>query len=295
MNTLRREEHGFTLIELIVGMALMLVVMSGSLAVLDQFTAMSKRTDRAVDLQDSARATSRQLARELRNLAASPDQPGVVERARPYDLVFRAVDRPRADAAANARNLHRVRYCLDSADPDAARLVQQTQQWNSPTAPAVPSATACPGGGWNKTRFVATRITNRAHGRERALWTYGQASTGQITSLKLNLFMNADPNARAREVALQTGVFLRNQNRAPSAMYTATVVGVRHVLLNGSGSSDPEGQPLDFHWYANGVEVGRGLVFDYYAKTGGTHVIELEVFDPSGLSHRSPAQSLVVG
>jgi type II secretory pathway pseudopilin PulG len=297
MTALRRED-GFSLPELLVGMLLMIIVMSASLLVLDQFTALSKRTDRAVEVQDAARSTSRQLSRTLRNLASSPDLPGVVERARPYDLVFRTVDRPRAGTGSNTRNLHRVRYCLRvtgaDADTDAGRLVEQTQRWTSSMAPSIPNASACPGPGWDGTRYVAERLTHRSGPVDRPLWTYGRAASGEIASVKLNLFMNAVPETPAREVALQTGVFLRNENRAPTAMFTATVVGIRHVLLNGSPSTDPEGQPLDFHWYADGREVGRGLVFDYYAETGGRHEIGLEVFDPSGLSHRSPGQSVVV-
>jgi prepilin-type N-terminal cleavage/methylation domain-containing protein len=293
MTVLRRED-GFTLTELLVGMSLMLIVMSASLGLLDQFTAISKRTDRAVDVQDSARAASRQLARSLRNLAASPDAPGVVERARPYDIVFRAVDKPRADAAANTRNLRRTRYCLDAADPDRGRLIEQTQRWSSAIAPPVPAATACPGGGWQGTRLAADGLTNRAGGLDRPLWTYGETTGGQPSSVKLNLFMNSDPRGRAREVALQTGVFLRNQNRAPSASFVATLVGVRHVLLNGSASSDPEGQPLEFHWYANGVKIGQGRLLDYQPTNAGTQVIGLEVFDSSGLSARSAPQSVVV-
>jgi prepilin-type N-terminal cleavage/methylation domain-containing protein len=292
MNALRRED-GVTLTELLVGMALMSIVMMASLGVLDQVLATSKRADRAVDLQDAARTASRQLARSLRNLAASPDRPGVIERAREYDLIFRVVDRPRSDAADNTRNLRRVRYCLNAADPDRARLVEQTQRWRTTTAPSMPSATGCPGGGWHATRYLADRITNRSGEVGRPLWTYG-TSDGLITSVKVNLFMNEEPRLRAREVSLRTGVFLRNQNRAPVAEFTATVVGVRHVLLNGSSSYEPDGQPLDFHWYADGVEVGRGLVFDYYSRTGGTNVIELEVFDPGGLSARSTAQPVVV-
>ena len=60
-----------------------------------------------------------------------------------------------------------------------------------------------------------------------------------MTSVKVNLFMNDDAAAREREVALQTGVFLRNQNRAPTGLFTAAPAGLRHVLLNGSTSSDP--------------------------------------------------------
>lgn len=288
-----REEGGFTLAELLVGSMLMIIVMSATLLVLDHMTTMSARTDRRVDVQDAARTASRQVARSLRNLAASPDRPGVVERDGAYDLVFRMVDKPRA-SGANDRNLRRVRYCLDAEDPDRAKLWEQTQRWDSPTSPSIPSDPGCPGVGWEgEAKLVADRVTNRANGLERPLWTYGQATLGQIASVKLNLFMNSDPAARPREVGLHTGVFLRNQNRSPTAAFTATEVGTQHVLLNGSASYDPEGQPLDFHWLVDGVEVGRGLVYDFYAQAPGQRTISLEVFDTGGLSSRSASQTVV--
>lgn len=290
MSRLGRQD-GFTLVELLVGALLMIIVMSATLSVLDQFRVISSRTDERVDLQDSARQASRQLARSLRNVAASPELPGVVERAGSYDLVFRAVDSPRPDTGGNTRNLKRVRYCLDASDPDRARLLEQTQRWATTSAPAMPSSTACPGSDWGAPRLIADRITNRANGASRPLWTYGQTASGQITSVKVNLFMS---ETGSREVALQTGVFLRNQNRAPTALFSAAAVGVRHVLLNGSGSSDPEGDSLDYIWYVNGAQVGHGLIFDYAAPVAGTYVIRLDVRDPSGLVGRSNSTSVVV-
>ena len=289
-------EDGFTLVELLVGAMLMLIIASASLGVLDQFRRMSTRTDSRVQLQDNARQASRTLARSLRNIAPSPEFPLVIERAESFDLVFRAVDRPRA-SGNNARNLKRVRYCLDSSNPDNARLLEQTQRWDSATAPPLPTSTSCtttPTTDWGPSRVVATLLTNRSGGADRPLWAYEQTATGQITAVKVNLFMNDEPETRVREVELQTGVYLRNQNRAPSALFTAAPAGVRHVVLNGSRSSDPEGDPLSYFWFVNGAEVGRGLIYDYTAPTGGTYDLRLEVRDPSGLAGRSPTQTVVL-
>jgi hypothetical protein len=293
MNRLAQED-GFTLAELLVGAMLAIIVLSASLTTLDQFRKMSARTDDRVDLQDQARETSRELARSLRNIAPSPEAPAVIDRAGAYDLVFRAVDRPRADRGANSSNLKRVRYCLDASDPNRAQLVEQTQRWNSPTPLPMPTVTDCPASEWGSHRVVADHLTNQSGGANRALWTYKQNSTAQITGVKLNLFVNDDPDLRSQEVALQTGIFLRNQNRAPTALFTAAAAGLRHVLLNGSPSSDPEGDPLDYHWFVNGVEVGSGLIFDYAATAGGTYEFRLDVRDPSGLLGRSPTQTVVL-
>jgi hypothetical protein len=292
MNRLARED-GFTLAELLVGAMLGIIVLSASLTVLDQFRQMSSRTDERVKLQDEARQASRQLARSLRNVAPSPEFPTVIGRADPYDIVFRAVDRPRA-SGLNTRNLKRVRYCLDAGNPDRGRVLEQTQRWDSQTAPPLSTDPSCPSGDWGTYRVVADHLTNRAGGADRPLWTYDQRSTGEITGVKLHLFMNEAPNISEQEVSLETGVYLRNQNRAPTALFTAAQAGVRHVLLNGSPSSDPEGDPLDYYWFVNGVEIGRGLIYDYAAPAGGSYVVRLDVRDPSGLLGRSPTQAVVL-
>jgi len=292
MSRLGREE-GFTLVELLVGAMLMLIIASASLGVLDQFRRMSTRTDQRVELQDEARQASRTLARSLRNVAPAPESPAVIERAGPFDLVFRAVDRPRA-SGANSSNLRRVRYCLDASDPDSARLLEQAQRWDTAAAPSLPASTSCPASDWGSSRVVTDLLTNRAGGADRALWSYEQTSSGQITAVKVNLFMNDEPEMPVREVALQTGVYLRNQNRAPTALFTAAPAGVRHVVLNGSTSSDPEGDPLSYFWFVNGVEVGRGLIYDYAAPTGGTYEFRLDVRDPSGMLGRSPTETVVL-
>ena len=288
-----RNEGGFTLPELLIGAMLMIIVMSASLGVLDNLRRLGQRADTRVDLQDQARNASRQLARSLRNVAPSPEFPTVIERSGQYDLIFRTVDRPRADVGANTRNLRRVRYCLDASNPDRAKLLEQTQRWNSQTAPAAPASTSCPAAEWGGSRLVADRLVNRS-GTERPLWTYNHTTTGEITAIKVNLFLNDDPSATDREVALQSGVFLRNQNRSPTAGFTAAPAGIRHVLLNGSPSSDPEGDPLDFYWFVNNVQVGRGLIYDYAAPSGGTYQFRLEVRDPSGMVGRSATETVVL-
>jgi type II secretory pathway pseudopilin PulG len=292
MNRLAQED-GFTLAELLVGAMLAIIVLSASLTTLDQFRKMSGRTNDRVQLQDEARQVSRELARSLRNVAPSPEFPTVIGRADPYDIIFRAVDRPRA-SGLNTRNLRRVRYCLDARNPDRAQILEQTQRWDSSTAPALSTDTSCPSGDWGSSRLVADHLTNRAGGADRPLWTYDQRTTGEITGVKLHLFMNEHPDIADQEVAIETGVFLRNQNRAPTALFTAAQAGVRHVLLNGSPSSDPEGDPLDYYWFVNGVEVGNGLIFDYAAPAGGSYVFRLDVRDPSGLLGRSPTETVVL-
>jgi hypothetical protein len=93
-------------------------------------------------------------------------------------------------------------------------------------------------------------------------------------------------------------VFLRNQNRVPAADFTATVTADKRLILNGSGSEDPEGMPLKYQWYIDAPTplpdctttpkpascVGEGVVFEKTGLSGGaTHAVTLVVKDPAEL------------
>ena len=87
------------------------------------------------------------------------------------------------------------------------------------------------------------------------------------------------------------GVFLRNQNRRPQASFSATTTA-QGIVLNGSASLDPEGQPPRYQWYDNGTLVGTGITFTY-AAAAGTHSIVLRVLDPADLSDDSDPQEVI--
>jgi hypothetical protein len=71
----------------------------------------------------------------------------------------------------------------------------------------------------------------------------------KIENVAVALWVDADTTDKASELDVTTAVFLRNQNEAPTAAATYNPVGSRRVLLNGSGSSDPEGRTLQFYWF----------------------------------------------
>ena len=284
-----REESGFTLVELLVGTQLMLIVMFAALMTLEQFTQMGKRSEQRVDLQESARQAGRLMSRSLRNVAASVDTDDGIVRATPYDLVVTAADDAGGASASNGRGLEWVRYCLDSSSPAAGKIYRQA---TTAAATTMPAGTACPASDWGAARLIAGDVTNRASGADRPVWSY-RSSGGRITTVSISLWLDNDIAREPRETSLKTAVFLRNQNRPPVALFSATPAGVRHVLLNATASYDPEGQPLDVVWRDGATQVGTGLIFDYYAQTAGQHDITVQVSDPSGLS-ASTRQTAVV-
>jgi hypothetical protein len=109
------------------------------------------------------------------------------------------------------------------------------------------------------------------------------------------LYVDPDPTRAPSEMRLASGVTLRNQNRAPVARISAAPSAGR-VVLNGSGSGDPESRPLTYQWYVDPPTelpdcaatprppscLGEGVVIEAELTTG-PHRIVLLVKDPAGL------------
>jgi prepilin-type N-terminal cleavage/methylation domain-containing protein len=286
------EQRGLTLIELMIAASLMLIISAAALTTLDQFVRMGGNSERRLDQQDRVRTAVRSILHEIRDVAASPERPTVIEQAGDYDLVFKAVAEGGA-TGENTMHLQRVRFCL-AGDRNSATIRQQTQSWTTATPPAIPSTATCPSSAWGSSTVVAEDITNRAGSQERPVFNYRRTTAGEVQSIAVRLFLDIDPKQEPPEALSETGVFLRNQNRVPEARFTATPAGIGHVLLNASDSVDPEDQPLEVRWYDGTKAIGRGTIYDYNAKTRGTHSITLEVTDVGGLVSRVGPVSVVV-
>lgn len=299
---LAREERGFTLMELLTASALMIVVISATLFTYEHFVTGSNANARQNDAQDTARSATDRLARDLRNLASPTAwQPNAVEKADPYDIVFQSVNPVGPPAGQNETNVRRVRYCLNSTNPANEQLWVQWQTWSTADPPAPPSTANCPDSAWPSANNVevANHITNQVAGKNRALFAYNSTTLAAINSVRTTLFVDADPTRNPPEATLQTGVFLRNQNQAPTASFTATPLGSHKVLLNGSASTDPEGQDLLYEWYDSSDSqnpIGEGITFTWTAPCTTTcdRSIWLQVYDPGGLMGQAPAQTVTV-
>lgn len=290
MSALGREA-GFTQVELLVASVLLIVVLVAVLAGFEQFERNSDSTTRQNEAQETARRALGEVAREIRSLSSPTNElPNAIERHEPADIVFQAVAPVRPAGSLNQRNTRRVRYCLDGT---GGAIWRQEQNWTSTAPPALPTATACPAaavaGEWTAARQVADKVVNGT----RPLFTYNSTDPKAITEVRVRVWVDVDPAARPRETQIETGLFLRNQNRAPSASFTASVSGTT-IVLNGSASADPEGKALNYFWYDGGVLVGEGIVLNHTPSTGGSHSITLRVKDPAGLEHTSPAQTVCI-
>lgn len=290
-----RDQSGFAITELMVAMTMMLGVLG---AVLTTFNILQRTSDRnqvVNQTQERTRTAIDQMARELRNLASpTPEQPEAVDKAEGYDLVFQSVDPEGPNEGDNAPNVRRVRYCLNAANPVNGQIVKQSQTWVTATAPPVPSTATCPDPAWGSQSVVATHVTNVMGGLDRPIWTFDSTELNQITSIRVTLFVDVTPDPRPTETSLTTKVHLRNQNRPPTAEFTATPLGGLHVLLNGSASEDPEGHALVYSWYDGAVKVGEGVTLDYISPLPGNRNLQLRTYDPAGLETVSEVKVVLI-
>ena len=298
----RRGEAGFTLIELMLSMAMVTVVM---MATIQAFVSFNKneRVDRMQnESQDEARLTMERLTSQLRNLASPNDfSPKSVEKAEPYDIVFLTVDAIKPVGSLNARNIKRVRYCVGTVSGGKASLFKQQQTWNVQTPPPSFSTAGCPNNTWGNSVEIAQDIVNTAQATPVPVFTYdpGPAPLDGINAIHADFMVDWNPGKSPVASELTSGVFLRNQNRAPTAKCTAVYAGTgKKVTLNGSGSEDPEGFNLkEYKWYADGKTTeppnATGVVALWDAPTSGTHTFRLAVKDQGDLPAEGTCQVTV--
>jgi type II secretory pathway pseudopilin PulG len=247
----RRDQRGFTVVELLLAAAMMLIVLSATMGVLDHVFNDAAQNDTQNDTGQAARQTADTLARQLRNLASpTADSGSTIDDAGATDFTFQTADPARTW----------VRYCLltsNSGSPDDGLLYEDTTTASTPG-----STTSCPGTGWITSRVVTDHVTNLRDGLNRSLFTYicadgGTTCTGssstldQVTRVRTTLWVDANGASFPSETPITSGVYLRNQNQAPTARESVSPLSgqARTYLLNGSASTDPEGRTLNYHWF----------------------------------------------
>jgi type II secretory pathway component PulJ len=295
MSRIVREEAGIMLLELLMAAALMTVVLGATLVSLTTFQSNSRINELQNDNQEGIRAAVDQVSRELRNHAVATQQaPQGIVSLTGYDIVFQSVAATKPASTSNDQNIERVRYCLDTSNLRNEKIWAQEQTWTSATPPAVPSTASCPDPAWGNQRFVADKITSRFNPSapttpgDRPIFTANSATIGQITRIGITLFLDTTPGGgpinAPDETRIDSGIFLRNQNQPPTASFTASVTGSRHVIVNASNSNDPENQSLKYTWKDGSTTIDANGQTGEYPATPGSHTMSLTVTDPGGLS-----------
>lgn len=187
-------QDGFTLVELLVAMAVSIILLLATLGTLDAFNSSSSRQSRLIDANDQARLTMDRTVHDLRNGST-------VLRALPNDLEYAVNDSPTITRY--------VRLCLDASS--GLRREQST----SSSAPG----NSCPTivGGWTGGKITTMASTNTTAS---PLFRYDSATAatapGTVRSVGLSFSLDASGGGRSAASTLQASAFLRSQaERAP--------------------------------------------------------------------------------
>jgi len=288
-----RSEQGFSLIELLVTMAITTVVFGATLSVLDVFQRNNVVAQKRSEVQDNARTAMDQIVRQLRNVAApNAGSPGALLTTNKYSLIFDTVDSTSGFAwGANKSQTMMVRYCLNNSNSENEVLWMQVKRWNEATGPETPSPTTCPdltgfwaSNGQENNRQLVDHVTNRIGGEVRPMFKYSAATAPQTASIEIDMFLNLNPGQpRPKETQLTSGVGLRNANRPPIAAFTLTRIN-EFVRLDGSASYDPDGLALSYKWSIDKVPLASTAQVAEVKTPVGSHTYELQVADPGGLT-----------
>jgi type II secretory pathway component PulJ len=279
-----RKEDGFTLVEVLIVSVLMIVVLGATLTTFDSFQQSVSTNQRQNDAQDTTRNAMDLMARDLRNLASpSQNEPLALDLNEAQQIVFQSEGRVMPAGSLNVANTQRVRYCLSPT----GSLYRQVQTWPTAGFPDAPDTSACPGDGWSATtattttttKLVAENVVNGA----RPIFTYNAVDPRDVTEVTTTLYVDVNPGRSPTESTLQSSVYLRNQNREPTAVFSIALAnGGTAIIMNASESTDPEEKPLTFTWFIDGVEAtgdGADDVVHTAQVTPGTHTVRVRVSD----------------
>jgi prepilin-type N-terminal cleavage/methylation domain-containing protein len=308
---MKGRQQGFTLIELLVAMTLALVVFGVTLTLFETFNRESLGNSQRNVAQNNARLGLDRIVSQLRNIASPIATPKLLEFATSYELVFQTIGTP---SGSNLTGDQRARYCLPNDTATVATradtglsLIAETQTWTTASPPAIPTAwttagRTCPSSpvpsGVTSTVIAGGVINRYLQRADRPAFSYNNttapADLTTVTSVQIDLFVNATPNVAPAETELRSAVFLRNEVRPPVASFTYTATGSGRVWLNGGTSYSPDGYGLTYAWSCTtaGCPAAAALTSSSggianWSPGAGTYTVVLTVTDPGGLTSTS--------
>jgi hypothetical protein len=211
----RRNERGFTSVEMLVAMSIGVVVAFATLTVFEGFNRGIASSNRLTAVQDSSRRDVAKMVRILRDAGAPAprggDQPSTIISATANDVVFRSTSWP--DESQNGPAVgayHTQRLCLDTAT--------KTVWFEGIRAPATTlPGTACPSTIWTERTPIARRVVNTA---SLPLFRIGASP---VRSIGITLLAEGGTTAKSRPLELSSGGTLRG---AAAPQVTAADVSV---------------------------------------------------------------------
>lgn len=282
-----RSQNGFTLIELLVSISISTIILGAVVTAFVTFLDQSARSDRRANSQDAARRAMDVIATEVRSAMStsqSSNQP--IEDIRDYSLTYLE---PYADSApqGNPLGLQHVRYCVSISTSVAATLWRETAPYNngSKSSPPASGTATCPSSAWTEHTPITGDIVNQLQTPAIPFFVSTTDASGSITDVGLRAYVSTNP-AKDKPVTIRSSVTLRNLNHKPTASIVCAGGGNGHVICDGSGSTDQDGQTLTFAWTVDGAAQSEssyrldksGLV------SGSSHTFGLTVTDSGGLT-----------
>lgn len=256
MRSLRKQESGFTLVELLVASSLMLVVLSATLTSFNRFLDNNRRSEQLNELQDGVRLIADRMVQQLRNLA-NPQSGNVstINYAGKKRIVFQTTDPSK----------QWVSYCLNTSSKiiwyqtsTKSTIGDQVAEESAGRCPS--QSTSASTADWSRSVQIGPNITNTD---SRALFSYATASgavdpttlpytsaaqTSLLTRVSVNIYVDNDTTKAPGEANIQTGAYMRNQNQTPTASFNVFKNGTV-FQFDGTLSDDPEDRTLTYSWY----------------------------------------------
>lgn len=200
-----RATDGFTLVELVVAMAVSTVVLLATLSAFDAFSTASSRQTAVTDTNDRARSTVDRVVRELRGAA-------IVLRADETDLIYSVRLSPTLTRT--------TRLCSPGAT--GGRLYEsRSTSWAS----GQPLPTACPtpaSGAWD-TSVLSPRVRPASAGG--GLFTYAPQPVAasaielaKVKSIGFDLALDTSSNGRTSSSTLRASAAMRKTAGASTAL-----------------------------------------------------------------------------
>lgn len=281
-----REESGFALTELLVGMVLMALVLGTSLVVFQAFSSQSRRVDNQSQAQNNARRAIDRMVVQLRSATAGNVAGGQpIEKVTANDLVF-LVPTKSPSLTDNARGVVHTRYCLDSSTSTNGVLWTQTSPYSTTSSSTPPSTTACPSSAWPNQERVAHHFVNQLQSPAVSLFTAQTDASGNVTDIAVRAFVDANTSTDPRATDLQSSVTLRNLNHQPTASLSCQAVSNGHALCDASASADLDGENLTYSWTMDGSPLSStsNRLDQSGLAAHSTHSFTVTVSDPGGLT-----------
>ena len=265
-------EAGFTLIEMLVGMTLMLIVFAATLTAFDVFSKSTARGERVTSAEDKARSRLDFMVFALRNAAAASTS-NIVLRAGANDLVVNT-DQPGFGQANGTAGT--ARYCLDSA--------ANGKLWFGWTAtPNVVPAAPCPTSGWTNVEVISSGVANQS--QSQPLFQYASATPSAVRAARVDLYMTS---TGTKTTHLQSGVFLRSLTQtAPGtdcSTCTASCGAGDVVTLTLGVGSDANGNPLKVTVSEGALQLASGTGTRTLTLPSGVHNLVVNVTDVLGVT-----------